>query len=188
MTKKEVRLQAKQLRAAIPEQHLPRLQDLLLIQFQHIELPWLHFVHSYLPLAQHNEVEPQPLLDFMRFRNPGLHIAVPKITDATAMQHLTITEDTIFELNGFGIPEPIDGELVPPEYFDAVLVPLLGFDESGNRVGFGKGFYDRFLTQCRTDCVIIGLSFLEAVAEIEDVDEWDIPLDYCVTPNKLYVF
>jgi 5-formyltetrahydrofolate cyclo-ligase len=104
------------------------------------------------------------------------------------MQHLTITDDTTFELNPFGIPEPVDGELIPPEYFDAVLVPLLGFDESGNRVGFGKGYYDRFLTQCRTDCVIIGLSFLEAVAEIEDVDEWDIPLDYCVTPNKLYVF
>lgn len=188
MTKKEVRLQAKQLRAAIPEQHLPRLQDLLLIQFQHIELPWLHFVDSYLPLAHHNEVEPQPILDFMLFRNPGLQIAVPKITGATAMQHLTITDDTIFELNGFGIPEPIDGELVPPEYFDVVLVPLLGFDKKGNRVGFGKGYYDRFLTQCRTDCVIIGLSFLEAVTEIEDVDEWDIPLDYCVTPNKLYVF
>jgi 5-formyltetrahydrofolate cyclo-ligase len=188
MTKKEVRLYCKKQRAAIPEQHLLRLQDLLLIQFQHLQLPFLHFIHSYLPLENHNEVEPEPLLDSLLFSNPGLQIAVPKIISDTAMQHILINDSTIFQQNPFGIPEPMDGETIAPELFDLALVPLIGFDEKGNRVGFGKGYYDRFLAQCRTDCIIVGLSFLEAVDPIEDIDEWDIPLDYCVTPNKCYAF
>jgi len=188
MTKKEVRLYCKKQRAAIPEQHLLRLQDLLLIQFQHLQLPFLHFIHSYLPLENHNEVETEPLLNSLLFSNPGLQIAVPKIISDTSMEHLLIDDSTLFQQNQFGIPEPIDGEIIAPELFDLVLVPLIAFDKKGNRVGFGKGFYDRFLVQCRTDCIVVGLSFLEAVDQIDDIEEWDIPLDYCVTPNKIYAF
>ena len=71
---------------------------------------------------------------------------------------------------------------------DLVFVPLLGFDEKGNRVGYGKGYYDRFLSTCRDDVVIIGLSFLEAVSEITDTDPWDVPLHYCISPNRVYEF
>ena len=188
MTKKEVRLYCKKLRAAIPEQQLLRLQDLLLIQFQYLNLPFLSYTHTYLPLNHHNEVEPEPLVKSLLFSNPGLQIAVPKITSDTTMQHVLINDDTVFQENQFGIPEPMDGEIITPELFDLVLVPLIGFDKMGNRVGFGKGYYDRFLAQCRTDCIIVGLSFLDAVDQIDDVNEWDIPLDYCITPNKLYAF
>ncbi|MDY6994028.1 MAG: 5-formyltetrahydrofolate cyclo-ligase, partial [Pseudomonadota bacterium] len=69
-----------------------------------------------------------------------------------------------------------------------VLCPLLAFDKKGFRVGYGKGFYDRFFQKCQPNAIKVGLSFEEAVEHIEDINQYDIPLNYCVTPKKLYVF
>ena len=76
----------------------------------------------------------------------------------------------------------------PVSMIDVVFVPLLAFDTNGNRVGYGKGFYDKFLSQCQPETIKIGLSFFEAEEEIADVYQDDIRLDYCVTPNKIYDF
>ena len=69
-----------------------------------------------------------------------------------------------------------------------VLVPLLGFDERGHRVGYGKGFYDRFLAECNPKIQKIGLSLFEPVAQIDDTSDFDIPLDACITPNRIWYF
>lgn len=71
---------------------------------------------------------------------------------------------------------------------DVVFVPLLAFDKTGHRVGYGKGFYDDFLAKCRPQTIKIGLSFFDAEDHIEDIYQGDIPLDYCITPNKIYKF
>jgi 5-formyltetrahydrofolate cyclo-ligase len=71
---------------------------------------------------------------------------------------------------------------------DLVFIPLLACDLQGNRVGYGKGFYDRFLSKCRYDVKKIGLSFFDPVDKIEDVNVFDIPLDECITPKKTWVF
>lgn len=84
--------------------------------------------------------------------------------------------------------EPDKGLILDPRQIDLVLMPLLIFDVKGNRVGYGKGFYDRYLSQCRQDILKIGLSYLPAINRIEDVDPFDIPLDYCATPERLYDF
>ena len=65
---------------------------------------------------------------------------------------------------------------------------MLICDARGNRIGYGKGFYDRFLTNCKPETVKIGLSFFGPEVEISDVFESDVRLDYCVTPNKSYAF
>jgi 5-formyltetrahydrofolate cyclo-ligase len=67
-----------------------------------------------------------------------------------------------------------------------VLVPLLAFDRQGFRVGYGKGFYDRFLQNLST--LKIGLSFFDADEDIDDVHAYDIQLDQCITPNKIVTF
>ena len=69
-----------------------------------------------------------------------------------------------------------------------VLTPLLAFDKKGNRVGFGKGYYDKFFSQCRSDVIKIGLSFFEAEDLIDDINSYDIPLNFCVTPQTVYRF
>ncbi len=69
-----------------------------------------------------------------------------------------------------------------------VFVPLLAFDEKGHRVGYGKGFYDKFLSECKPEVLKIGLSFFESETLISDVLTTDIQLDLCVTPSKIYNF
>ena len=86
------------------------------------------------------------------------------------------------------IPEPKQGIPTPTDKIALVIVPLLAFDKSGARVGYGKGFYDKFLKGCRPDCKKIGLSFFEPIEQISDTNEFDINLTHCITPNKLYQF
>lgn len=153
---------------------------------------WLNYrmVHIFLPIRKHNEIDTFSLLNYFKLQHPQLTIVIPR-TDFT---NLTITnilydhEYTILGRNKYDIPEPIHGKVVPNEEIDIVFVPLLGFDQKGNRVGYGKGFYDRFLSECRPDVVKIGMSFFEPIDEISDVNEFDIPLDLCITPEKTWNF
>ncbi len=90
--------------------------------------------------------------------------------------------------NSWGISEPSSGARIKPEEIDMVVVPLLCFDVSGHRTGYGKGFYDRFLAACRSDCVKIGVSHFGPVDRIDDIREHDVRLDACVTPGHTYTF
>jgi 5-formyltetrahydrofolate cyclo-ligase len=99
-----------------------------------------------------------------------------------------VNEETSYEENEYGIAEPVGGEEIHPEDLDAVFVPLLCFDEKGYRVGYGKGFYDRFLSSCREDVIRIGFSYFDPVPSIDDINDFDVPLNLCITPNKLYEF
>jgi 5-formyltetrahydrofolate cyclo-ligase len=91
-------------------------------------------------------------------------------------------------MNQWGITEPEYGKEVPPQLIDVVIVPLLAFDTRGNRLGYGKGFYDRFLAECKADVLKIGVSYFEPEQAFEEVDEYDIPLDICVTPERVWSF
>jgi 5-formyltetrahydrofolate cyclo-ligase len=97
-------------------------------------------------------------------------------------------DDLVWENASFGLLQPRTGNMVPPEKVDIVLVPLLAFDERGNRLGYGKGFYDKFLASCRNDAIKIGLSWFVAETLLPEIHAYDVPLNYCVTPQRLYVF
>jgi len=188
MTKKEARKYFREKRENLDPLLRDKFQDLILINFQHLSLPFIEFLHTYLPIEDKNEPDPEPILRSLEFRNPGLKVAVPRIISNTEMAHILLSEQTELFKNEFGILEPNEGQTVDEELIDMVIVPLLGFDRSGNRVGYGKGFYDRFLSACREDVLKIGLSFFEPLDKIDDTDSWDIPLDYCITPEKAYEF
>jgi 5-formyltetrahydrofolate cyclo-ligase len=104
------------------------------------------------------------------------------------LKPVLVNDDTVYEENDYSIAEPVNGIDISAEDIDAVFVPLLCFDSKGYRVGYGKGFYDRFLSNCREDVIRIGFSYFEAVDSIEDINEFDVPLNICITPNKLYEF
>ena len=104
------------------------------------------------------------------------------------MEGVLIDEETIYTTNELGITEPKTGAVVLPEQIDMVLVPLLVFDLSGYRVGYGKGYYDRFLEKCREDCLLVGLSYFEPIENISDTHEFDIPLTLGITPTSVYEF
>jgi 5-formyltetrahydrofolate cyclo-ligase len=189
LTKTALRKRFRAERARLSDHDHAVFQDLLLIRFQEIPLPDLHTVHAYTPMLDRKEPDPGPLVRWLAFRNPGLRTVSPRVeVQGGTMEHVLVDEHTEYELNVFGIQEPSAGETISPEDIDLVFVPLLSFDENGHRVGYGKGFYDRFLAECRPDCIRVGLSFFGPVKIIADTDTFDQPIHFCVTPDQVYEF
>ncbi len=166
---------------------IEKKNDLLLLSFQRLSLPYLDCVHSYIASEKLREPDTSLILRYLQFKFPELKIAAPRVDIQTqTMTHFLITEDDHLEENIYGIDEPASGISISPGAIDLVIVPLLAFDTKGNRVGYGKGYYDRFLSECRPDVIKIGLSFFEPVGLIDDVDSFDIRLNYCCTPDQIY--
>lgn len=163
--------------------------DLILINFQTIDFPFLNYVLSFYPMEEKNEMNTFLLSDYLHFKNPSLQTCYPK-TDFThhTMQAIATGADAIFEGNAQNILEPVSGHIIPANEIDLMIVPLLICDVHGNRVGFGKGFYDRYLKSCRDDCITVGVSYFEPIDAIDDADEFDVPLNFCITPQQAYVF
>lgn len=113
---------------------------------------------------------------------------IPKVIGEHTLKHYLLTDSTKLKMSKWGIPEPIDGKEISEKKIDVVFVPLLAYDEKGNRVGYGKGFYDTFLKECQSHVIKIGLSLFEAEETISDIDPHDIRLDYCISPKKVYSF
>ncbi|HRN56518.1 MAG TPA: 5-formyltetrahydrofolate cyclo-ligase [Agriterribacter sp.] len=189
MVKKELRNIYRQKRLLLKDGEADKLQDLIMIRFRELNLPFLHCLHTYLPVHTKKEVDTYPVMEFLKFSNPGLHIVVPKTDiESNSMTHYIYDDNTVLVENACHIMEPEGGQTVSSADIDMVLVPLLAFDERGGRVGYGKGYYDRFLAGCREDVIKVGLSFFEAEPLIDDTDEFDISLTHCVTPQKVYEF
>lgn len=189
MTKKEIRREFIRQRDAMEPAWQLRADDLILIQFQTLELPFLERVLSFYSIPEKKEVNSFLLTDYLHFRNPALQLAYPRMNVAdTSMEAVAVTADEAFTDNEFGITEPIGNDLIDPLHLDLVLVPLLAIDRQGHRVGYGKGYYDRFLARVSDDCIKVGVSYFEPVERIDDTHEYDLPLDLCVTPQQVYVF
>lgn len=189
MLKKQARKEFNTKRSNLSYTDRMKWDDLILINFQTLDLPFLNYVLSFYPMEEKNEVNTFLLTDYLHFKNPSLQICYPKTDFSNHTMKATATAaDAAFEGNEFNILEPVGGELISAEEIDVVIVPLLICDKDGNRVGFGKGFYDRYLKECRRDCIKIGVSYFEPIDKVEDADEFDVPLDFCITPMKAYVF
>ena len=144
------------------------------------------FFHIFLSIAEKKEIDTQPIISLLQGKDK--HVVIPKIHEKNNLHHYLLTDSTLFTKNSWGIPEPIEGILINEQQLDVVFVPLLAFDKAGNRVGYGGGFYDVFLKNCRKDVVKVGLSLFEPVEKIDGINEFDIPLNYCVTPTNTYEF
>jgi 5-formyltetrahydrofolate cyclo-ligase len=189
MLKKQARKLFREKRDAISESDRLKWDDLILIQFQTLELPYIDYVLSFYPIFENREINTFIITDYLHFKNPGLNICYPKMVSAEGdMQAVICNPDSAFEANEYGILEPLDTDTADPPQLDLVIIPLLAFDEKGYRVGYGKGYYDRFLKHCREGCLKIGLSYFEALDAIDDAAEFDVPLDLCITPQRTYVF
>ena len=177
-------------RQALSPQQILKLDDLLLIQFQRLSFnDHVQFLLSYYPLPDRAEIDPFLFSKSIQLTLPELEIAYPviNIEQSTMQAHLVI-ENTVLINNEYNILEPVNGEVVDPTLLDVIFVPLLAFDTEGYRVGYGKGYYDRFLARCRQEVIAIGFSYFEPIDKIDDANQFDIPLNYCITPQQLYEF
>jgi 5-formyltetrahydrofolate cyclo-ligase len=185
MNKKELRAKYKALRKDLSNSEVEEMS--LEIANQVIKFPiWdKNYFHIYLPITDHKEVNTEYILHILSGKDKNIIISKSDFK-TLEMTHYLLTDSTIIKKNEYNIPEPVDGIEVPVTKIDVVFVPLLAFDKEGHRVGFGKGFYDQFLTQCKPETIKIGLSFFEPENKIEDAYENDIKIDYCVTPTTIY--
>ncbi|GAA4966251.1 5-formyltetrahydrofolate cyclo-ligase [Algibacter aquimarinus] len=187
MNKAELRKKYKALRENLSENQIDNLS--LTISNQLLKLPiWTYsFYHIFLAIEEQKEVNTDYILNILSGKDKNILISKSDFKTGE-MMHFLLTDNTVIKKNSYNIPEPVDGIEITNNKIEVVFIPLLGFDKKGNRVGYGKGFYDRFLTNCKPGTIKIGLSFFEAEDEISDVFDGDIGLDYCVTPNNSYAF
>jgi len=145
------------------------------------------YYHVFLSIQEFKEVNTELILNILSGKDK--HIVISKSDFKTLeMTHFLLTDSTVIKIGHFNIPEPVDGIEISTEKIEVVFVPLLAFDKQGHRVGYGKGFYDVFLKNCSPKTIKIGLSFFEAEEVIEDSNEHDMKLDFCISPNQVYSF
>lgn len=145
-------------------------------------------IHLFLPIDKNKEPDTWPILDWI-FKNPKSKAFVSRsnFSDKTMAHQELISLDGI-TTNRYGIPEPMAGESVSNDTFDLILVPLISFDLVGNRIGYGGGFYDRFLSQVNANCKKIGLSIGPPLDNIDYSTDLDIRLDGCISHLGLQMF
>ena len=187
MTKAQLRKKYKTLRQKLSSDDIEDKSLAIANQLLQLNIWGLDFYHIFLSIEEQKEINTEYILNILAGKDKNSVVSKSNFEDYS-MSHFLLTDNTRLQKNEYNIPEPINGIPIQPEQIDVVFVPLLSFDIKGNRIGYGKGFYDRFLSVCKPETLKIGLSFFEGEVEEFKVLENDMKLDYCVSPNKIYSF
>lgn len=187
MLKAELRKKYKTLRNELSMEDIDNSSMIIANNLLKLDIWDASFYHIFLTIEEQKEVNTDYILNILSGKDK--HIVLSKSDfETNIMTHYLLTDNTVIKKNAYNIPEPVDGIEITNNKIEVVFVPLLAFDKKGHRVGYGKGFYDSFLKDCKPDTIKIGLSFFEVEDVIDDIFENDVTLDYCVTPEKVYRF
>jgi 5-formyltetrahydrofolate cyclo-ligase len=158
-----------------------KIFDEFILQFNVIEN---QKVSIFLPISKFNEIN---TLEFIKFLwSKKLNVFIPKIIDKDLIS-VKFTSETVLIQNSWGILEPLSNQN-EETVFDYVITPLLYCDSFGNRVGYGKGFYDKFFQTINSDAKKIGVNYFSPTDVIDDISELDVKLDYLITPDEILSF
>jgi 5-formyltetrahydrofolate cyclo-ligase len=139
-------------------------------------------IHCYISMNERREVNTHQLIKELLADGKQVVAPVTNFQENT-LSHVRLKSYEHLEANKWGVLEPGVGDLISPEQLDLVIVPMVAADEQCNRIGYGEGFYDRFLS--KVDCPKIGLIFEDNVVKRLPTEEFDIPLDKIVTEQRL---
>ncbi len=141
-------------------------------------------VHVFLSIEKFNEVETKFFINY--FKKNGASIFLPKMIKGKLIAVELGDEKSLLK-NNFGILEPqsLENEC---SHFDLIITPLLYADAEGNRVGYGKGYYDGFFSTINENAVKIGVGFFSPNESVEDIEDHDVTLDYLITPESILSF
>ncbi|ELY1978642.1 5-formyltetrahydrofolate cyclo-ligase [Flavobacterium psychrophilum] len=187
MNKKELRLKYKKLRQNLSQNDIEEMSLEIANAILKLNIWNKTYFHVFLPIEEQKEVNTEFVLHLLQGKDKEIVVSKANF-ETREMTHFLLTDNTKIKKNQYNIPEPIDGLEVPVHKIEVVFVPLLAYDKLGNRVGYGKGFYDKFLSECKPETIKIGLSFFESEAFISDVFENDVTLNFCVTPKTIYKY
>lgn len=182
MNKNELRKIYKEKRKELSKETIDTLERDIYKQLFECDFSTVQNIHIFLPIEKQKEINTYPIIDFLRSQGKNIIISKSNFTDAT-LTHYLFEKDTVLHVNKYGIPEPEKAKEINVKTIDLVFVPLLISDEKKYRVGYGKGFYDRFLSDCKDEVQTIGLNFFKPVDLIEDLNEFDVPLQKVIYPK-----
>lgn len=189
MNKAETRTHSLNLRNSLSKRQVEEANQAILAQFKTLDFSGITYLHLFLPIADKNEVNTLLLADWLRKHQPTVRLVLSKSDiHKHTLQHFIWDEHSILQTNQWGITEPTGGLEIAEKELDMILIPLLAYDLQGNRVGYGKGFYDRFLAKCNANVQKVGLSYFEPLDFIEDTDSFDVMLNACINPDKIWRF
>jgi len=187
MLKKEIRAKYKQLRDQLSETQVDDMSLAIANRLLQLDIWDKTYYHVFLTITEMKELNTEFILHVLAGKDKEIVVSKSDF-ETRKMMHYLLTDNTKIRKNKYNIPEPVDGIEVPDSKIEVVFVPLLAFDKKGHRVGYGKGFYDCFLSGCEPNTIKIGLSLFESEEAISDVFENDVRLDYCVTPDEIHTF
>ncbi|MEM7110660.1 MAG: 5-formyltetrahydrofolate cyclo-ligase [Bacteroidota bacterium] len=144
-------------------------------------------VHLFMGLKEKNEVDTLGIMKALKILRPSIQFVTSKTKNKGILEHYKINLETRFEKNRWGIPEPVEADEADINEIDLVLIPLVIFDKVGHRIGYGKGYYDRFL-KLIPDAIKVGLSLGPPLDKIEYVGKYDVAMTACCTPFTYYEF
>ena len=175
----------KKKRLSLTKQEVGHLSRRVYNQLDKLNIWKLKHYHIFISISKYNEIDTSSIIN--KLKSKQKIIIVPKISN-NELVHIAVNDKTEFSLNEYGIKEPNNGNHFIIENLDIIFIPLLAFDIEGHRVGYGKGYYDRFLKLTNNSILKIGLSFFDPINKIQDIDNNDVKLDYCVTPTQVHKF
>ncbi|WP_458628007.1 5-formyltetrahydrofolate cyclo-ligase [Winogradskyella sp. PC D3.3] len=187
MSKPLLRKKYKDLRQALSETQVEDYSLAIANKLLSLDIWNKTFYHIFLTIEEQKEINTDYILNILSGKDKNIVISKSNFEDYS-MTHYLLMDNTKIIKNTYNIPEPVDGIEIPSSQLEVVFIPLLAFDNTGHRIGYGKGFYDRFLADCKPETLKIGLSFFDVETETFEASEMDVKLDYCVTPNQVFQF
>ncbi|MEH6408040.1 MAG: 5-formyltetrahydrofolate cyclo-ligase [Leeuwenhoekiella sp.] len=186
MKKVELRKKYKALRNTLSTEDIDKMSLAIANQALKADI-WNHsFYHIFLPVPALKEVNTEYILSILSGKDKNIVISKSD-TNKINLTHYLLTDNTTLKVNKWGVPEPTGGIIIDPSQLDVVFIPLLVYDIKGNRIGYGKGFYDAFLKNCREDCLKVGLSFFRPEDEF-NAEIHDMRLTHCITVDEIHKF
>lgn len=179
-----LRLQLRQRRQALTEQQQQDAAKQALQSFQSLLVKSPHSPKRVaLYLSNDGELSPEYIVNWCWEQNISLYLP---ILDGQALLFGRYTPNCEWKANRFAIPEPVDTAPLTGAHMDWVLLPLVGFDVNGGRMGMGGGFYDRTFEHIERDKTrLIGLAHDCQEVDQLPVASWDVPLSTILTPTRL---
>jgi len=189
MNKSALRKVYKEKRLLLTNEIMRSYDEQILSRIKEYQFKTPTYFLSYFPIAHHHEPDTKLVTNYIKKQFIGTTLCYPRINETSGlMDAIALNEATIFNKNNYHISEPANGEIIPADKINIILVPLLAFDIQGHRIGYGKGFYDKYMANCNSNTLKIGLSYFPPIDIIDDANEYDIPLNLCFTPSDVYEF
>ena len=187
MFKKELRKFYKSKRSSLTNKQIEALSLSLANMVLKLDIWECSNYHIFFPIKKNNEIDTKLIIQVIQGKDKN--VILPKLNlENKSFLNFLLTDATLLKENNFGIAEPQSGIQIDESQIEVVFLPLLCFDTQGHRVGYGGGYYDRFLKKCPENIIKIGLSYFESIKKIQDINNKDVKMNFCLTPKKIYEF